>query len=289
MNTTLQLREESIDKKVALKPKVSIKLVTPEVAEEWLINNPRNRAINKDSVLLYKKEMLTGRWQFNNASIALDKNCTLMDGQHRLAAIVSTGIPREMIIVENLEPEAFSTIDTGRKRTTKDIFAIKGYIYCMELGGAANLIWMFSANAEIQKYKFKERGGVTADDLLDIVEKNPDIQQSCIKCNKEFRTFGVYGGRVNVAALYYLFSRKDESLANEMFSQLNSGAIADPNSIILQCRNLLIQEKINQRTRRTSDNAYRVSLIVRTWNFLRDGMRDTRLVQDYSLPIPIIK
>jgi hypothetical protein len=89
--------------------KTTIKEITPQWAAKILeTRNPKNRPFNHSTVTSYAADIRAGHWVLSHQGIAFDENGDLMDGQHRLMAVVAaktaiqslvtTGIPA---IVEN--------------------------------------------------------------------------------------------------------------------------------------------------------------------------------------------
>lgn len=285
--------------KKAKEIKVEWEIITPEYAKGILDaahaqrieeGKTNNRTINRDRVIQYVTEMRSGRYNHESSQpIHFNKRGDLLNGQHRLSAIVEYAQPIICLVARNVPETAMSVMDTGRPRTIKDLFLVNGIKYATELTGATRVMWQLTQNRDIPLYEFKNRLRATLDDLFTISETYPDLVNVCREALLNFKEVGYYAGRANAAALLYLFRQKDPTLAAEIFTQLETGAIADPNSPVLECRNLLIKLKNNQRTRFATDKGYRLALIVRTWNLLRDGMRNINLIEDYSLPVPIIK
>lgn len=106
-----------------------VMLVTPEMAREWLDKNtPRNRPVSKSTVNAYARLMKAGGWNLTHQGIAFDDNGELIDGQHRLHAIIISNTPVMMNVTYNVHHapgEAF-TIDMGRKRTYNNIVQMSG-------------------------------------------------------------------------------------------------------------------------------------------------------------------
>src|SRR5437870_5147015 len=66
--------------------------VGPELATRWLEGNVHNRKLREDVVARYARDMKAGRWLLTHEPIAFNKNGdTLVDGQHRLWAVVESG------------------------------------------------------------------------------------------------------------------------------------------------------------------------------------------------------
>ena len=103
--------------------------ITPEMAREMLDRNMKNnRRVSKENVMRYARIMKAGGWNLTHQGIAFDTNNQLIDGQHRLNAIIQANVPVKMQVtydVEHTDGEAF-TIDAGLKRTTLNIMQISG-------------------------------------------------------------------------------------------------------------------------------------------------------------------
>ena len=79
--------------------KTRIETITPALATEWLDkHNSVNRKISEPTVQSYAMDMKNGRWTLTHQGIAFDTEGNLQDGQHRLWAIVFSGITLEMMV-----------------------------------------------------------------------------------------------------------------------------------------------------------------------------------------------
>lgn len=101
-------------------------LVTPEIAAKWLHRNDINRPVRRKAVAQYSADLTRGMWKATGESIKFSRTGRLLDGQHRLAAIVDAGVTHEWLVTTGLDDDAFDAIDTGRRRTGADILAIEG-------------------------------------------------------------------------------------------------------------------------------------------------------------------
>lgn len=94
------------------------------MATEILENhNSKNRNLSESTVQSYANDMKNGRWTMTHQGIAFDVNGTLLDGQHRLWAIVFANIPIEFMVTRGLPVEkdgkfTMDAIDRNRVRTT---------------------------------------------------------------------------------------------------------------------------------------------------------------------------
>lgn len=103
-----------------------MKLVTPEMAEEMLSRNSRNRPLSKTYVRALRRELEEGRWKPSHQGVALTPTGELLDGQHRLTAIKESGIPAPLMVTEGVSSEVWSAIDQHNRRTGAQILAMAG-------------------------------------------------------------------------------------------------------------------------------------------------------------------
>ena len=107
--------------------KTKIETIKPQYALEVLEKkNPRNRTLSEGTVQAYATDMKNGRWVTTHQGIAFDENGNLIDGQHRLWAVVFSNCEVEfnvtrdvpMSAIKNgLEVFTMDTIDRNRPRT----------------------------------------------------------------------------------------------------------------------------------------------------------------------------
>lgn len=94
--------------------------ITPAVAKMCLERNPANRRLNASMVEHYAKMMLSGEWLLTHQGIAFDDCGNLLDGQHRLSAIILADIPVKMQVSRGLKRETILGVDAGLKRSFDD-------------------------------------------------------------------------------------------------------------------------------------------------------------------------
>jgi hypothetical protein len=102
----------------------SVMNVTPEMAGEWLRLGAPNRHLSKKMVKIYASDMASGRWEYNGQDIIFDNLGHLIDGQHRLHAVIESGKPVLMGVKRGLSQDVFSTIDSGKSRSSSDVIGL---------------------------------------------------------------------------------------------------------------------------------------------------------------------
>lgn len=99
-------------------------LVTPEIAAHWLAANTYNRPLRKSLVIDYARQMKAGEWLVTHQQIAFTGNLTspgrLIDGQHRLSAVIQSGASVRMSVAFGVEEKTFAVTDRGASRSAGD-------------------------------------------------------------------------------------------------------------------------------------------------------------------------
>lgn len=118
--------------------------ITPIMAQEMLEYNNCNRPLSRSTVAKYAGMMKQGEWYLSHQSIAFTEDdqgqLVLVDGQHRLAAVIQSGEPVKFSVIYHAIQTPY--IDTVRNRTFIDNLNIvnKTTIYTKTMMGIFNLI-----------------------------------------------------------------------------------------------------------------------------------------------------
>ena len=98
--------------------------ISPAMASSWLSHNRNNRRLNKKIVKKYERIIRNGQWRTTHQGIAFFTNGNIADGQHRLTAIVNTGITVRMMVVVGIALEDAFAIDNVNPRSAHDRLTI---------------------------------------------------------------------------------------------------------------------------------------------------------------------
>lgn len=173
--------------------KVEIKRieVTPTLAAEYLQKNfADNRNLRNSTIDRYASDMKNGRWTETGETIKFDQYGNLIDGQHRLHAVIKSGQTITFFVASGLEDAAAVNIDIGAKRSFADALKITGHDGFLILKGTlAKRILLYEAgrNALTSKTDAKTYSGrttagqkkqVTTAEIVDYVQKN-DLTHFC--------------------------------------------------------------------------------------------------------------
>lgn len=98
--------------------------VGPVQALTWLAKNTGNRPVNSELIKRYAADMKAGRWKTTYQGVAFDRAGYLLDGQHRLHAIVKADAIVTLAVFRDCDRETFDCIDIGKMRSVADVLAI---------------------------------------------------------------------------------------------------------------------------------------------------------------------
>src|SRR5690349_10765443 len=104
--------------------RMKMMLVTPQKAAKWLQSNTKNRDVSSAHVDRMAEDMTNEKWLLTHQGVAFNCDGTLLDGQHRLMAIVKSGTSQWMCVTNGLPVESVSAIDDHRKRSVRDSLKI---------------------------------------------------------------------------------------------------------------------------------------------------------------------
>jgi hypothetical protein len=242
-------------------------LVTPELANRLLDLNTGNRPIREKEITGWMTTIESGNWRYTHQGAAVDSNGVLQDGQHRLSAILRSGIPCEMQISIGMPPENFSAIDNGLKRTFGDVVAHHGYGARNRVGTAARLVIIYEnyprraltskvSNAELASFintPFDDSG----------VEKNGDVLYRASNIAQlMWRSFRINASAAT-AGVYKLFDMVGED--NEKVQEFINGLINGDELSGLDARQVL-RKYCNTISNRNRTAWAHLALFIKAWN-----------------------
>ncbi len=120
-----------------------VQTITPARAAEWLEANTTNRPLSRPVVRGFAEAMRRGDWLVTHQGIAFDVNGVLVDGQHRLAAVIEADQPVEMTVFTDVAEGTFDVLDTGKRRNAADVLAIEGEKNSIVLAAMVRTVWLY--------------------------------------------------------------------------------------------------------------------------------------------------
>lgn len=251
---------------------VGMEDVTPATARALLKKNPRNRDLSASKVSHFASMMRDGGWRSDNGeTIIVAKGGVLLDGQHRLAAVVKSGQTVRLLVVRGVPEDARTSIDTGTARTAADILNMHGVNY---YNSVATLIrYEHAWSHGYLHVKLSSKNRVHNTHVMPLYDQiKSDAQTICAR-------FKGWDPHVRAAPLLFLAwktrqARGQKALADEFWADVGSGERARKESPAWRLRTRLYTSFFAQPTspRRLHAEA-KFGLAVRAWNMHMSGTK----------------
>jgi hypothetical protein len=264
----------------------SIQSITPKDAEQMLGHNRRNRNVVQRKVREYAKAIRRGDWLLTGDPIRFGKDGTLLDGQHRLLAVVEAGKGIQTMVIRNVPDEVQDAVDTGVKRTLAHVLQIKGYPNANVLAAAVRGLYAYR---EAGLFDLRGIDNAGHQQLLALLHRNNGLQESVrttsnITADSGVRYFSA------MAALHYVISEKhDEDTATAFFDNLceHSYGGSGKKDPIIQLRKRLMQAqaKTGHGTAKMSVRM-KAALTVKAFNYWMQGVEPELLQWRAGGPSP---
>jgi len=241
--------------------KVTAKLVevTPNMAAEMLKHNNMNRNISQLNVKRYAQAMQSGEWEQNGQTITVAADGTILDGQHRLWAVIESGVTITFLIVYNVRKEAIATIDSGIVRTFRHLLQIKGSKHPATAAAVTKFAWIFdNFDSEMNEGsgKITLRNPVLEcyyDENRELIERAAVMAETgCHHFTKSHMGFG-----------FLLFLRKNPARAEEFAGMLKSGQNLYTGHPVMTLRAKLIDNLMSKHKLTVRETA---AFYIKAWN-----------------------
>lgn len=241
---------------------VEFVLITPEVAQRWLTDwNTHNRRPRPKDVAGLARNMAANRFPFNGDVIRRSDDGTLLDGQHRLMAIVESGKPQLMLVVSGLPFETQATMDAGIKRQFGDDLLLEGEHNSNLLAAVTRKVALWYAGS----FMFESSRKITKPELAETLDAHPELRLSA-SFAAGHRTNGI--SPANMAMSHWLFVQISPDEAEWFLSRIHDGVgLPAGHPALLVTKRL--QQNLARRIR--FSDGEQLALVITAWNAYRDG------------------
>lgn len=232
--------------------------ITPSKAEKYMEAHVESgfgqRTLSPIHVDMLVRAITNGHWEKSNGeTIKIAENGAILDGRHRLTAIIRSGKPVTVLVVHGVNPAAFSTIDTGRPRTMADLTRIKGLAHGALLASAATLATSYS-NRTSNLLTPVTRMKHPKDEVLVKAATDNLLQGICVKTGAMFKR--IFPVPSSIAFAYWVAAKHNRGEADAFFERVSSGenlGVSDP---AFTLREKLIQMKASRGSVNRDDVIY---------------------------------
>ena len=247
---------------------------TPAQAAAWLDTdvNWKNRKLRESVVGRYARDMSQQNWTFNGDTIKFDWNGKLLDGQHRLHALVTLNRTEKFLIVRGLDPKSYATIDNGARRSTGDMIQHLGSKHGNAVASSIRILhWYVNGQKDFTT-------PVSTAELLNTYKKHPEIDEHVARHeNSAMRKKLQTGAAWPVISYLVDANFRDEFLA--FTDGVANGFHMAKGNPCHTLRDWLINRK---NTRRRVKNDERFNIIAKAWNAYIDNRRIQVLLHRFN-------
>lgn len=243
--------------------KTAVITVTPDIARAWLETMRTNRPLRKHQVGIWAIKIQRDMWDETGESIKFDWDGNLMDGQHRLNAVIEAGKAVKMDVDFGLDPKIFDSLDTGLVRNNRDALSLAGEKNTFFVSSALNIVMVIEAGILLRHTRVSPDNS----SKLEALDIHPGIRNS-IGIGRKVHHI-LFGAAAS--ALHYLFSQKNQESADYFFDKLFDGTEMEKTDPILMLRNKLQKDGGGARDKRD----LKIAWTILAWNAMRLNDKDT--------------
>ncbi|MET8693924.1 hypothetical protein ABZV65_15490 [Streptomyces bauhiniae] len=262
-------------------------LMTVQLATELLSRENFNRRLNRGHVATLAASMVRGHWQLTHQGIALDgplETGSVIDGQHRLRAVVEADVSVLMLIFENMPRETFRVLDTGQRRTAADALSLNGEDNAQLLASTVRHVFLY-LNLPLGEW-IGTKARMTNDQIIEALAKDPDGYRDAAAIG---RVIGPKLLMIPTAAAVGHYVTVDGSTprmrVEEWLSGLTSGANLAMEDPRLALRDAITRSRGRSSQRRRSTRT-QAGLYVKAWNHWIRGDEVPKLTMPKNQKLP---
>jgi len=222
---------------------VQLVLVSPDMAELFLRGNEGNyRAMRNPHKRKMVADMVSGDWSFTNATIAFDVDDRLVDGQHRLSAIVESGTSQWFLIVRGMPigSQKNPAIDTGARRSVSTHLHNQGVANSNVVASAARMLWLLKDSSATRSGSVRAASDTK---VARMITGNPSIVDAAVatsRCRKVAKPSVV-------TAWYWIVAKVNAELADECILILSGSQESSTTHPFAKCREVFLQSLADKK------------------------------------------
>ena len=262
---------------------VSVRHIDPEEAEAILANTPKaaNRKVKPNYAHSIADAWDRGEYIQTGDTLKFNTNGDLIDGGHRLTAVVISGRTTEFVVVEGVDPDAIRVIDAElAKRSLADQLGIEGFKNTTALASVVRAMWAMEQNGTPQ---LGGSQGLTKAQALDFIERRPSVEASAVAGMKyASRSTGITAREYG--ALYDIMYHIEPMVAVDFFDQVSNG-YGEKGSPAVKL-NTRIQAHEAQDGQHSIQ--YVMGLFIKAWNAEVEGRKPRSLKMERDEDFPAI-
>lgn len=269
-----------------------LELITPDHAR-WLKGRMGpNRGINETHVVMLVRAMVEGRFVATNQGLGIDGAGQIVDGQHRIEAIIRSDKPQWLNVTYGLSPEAVKAIDNNRLRTFANDLEMAGEENSNNKAAATRLVakaeMAWDKDYSLSSFSNLKFDRMELEDWFDVINSTVDLSESLRSAWPLYRKTSGGPGIVQSAgaAFYYLASAyHEENYVRQFIEKAGDGIGLEKGDPELALRNRVAS--LQASSRQVSNIEY-LAYLIQAYNRSVAGVKLSRLDLPKSGKMPRI-
>lgn len=245
--------------------RIEHELVTPKRAAELLmLNYEGQRSLRRTTTWRYASDMASGSWRETGDTIKVSHAGKVIDGQHRLQALIQADVSIWFWIAYDVPVESYDVLDQGLKRTLSDVLSARGVTHSSLTAAAVGTLDTYRRNRVVES---SGRIG-TISELLVLWETNREVENFTTIAAGIAKTLRFPGSVM--AAMLYLFSLTKTEDVEKFGQDIVTGDGIRVGEPAFAVRRMLLERMATSGGRRYAVSHYS-ACTVRAWNALARG------------------
>jgi hypothetical protein len=241
-----------------------IETISPKTATSLLQSWNGNRNVSKVLLDRYTKDMAANQFEsLNGETLKVSESGKLVDGQHRLMALVAANATLKFLVVRGVAEESFVTIDSGKSRSVADVVGIAGFVNTHTAVAAARIMIQFQ---ELGLMSRDPRLKPSKTEIIRFIEINNETIQASIHLVERAKARTFIGMSIPVAIHALATMAGLGAKADRFMTELGSG-IFDVEDVTRHPVYLLRQRLIAMATQRVKPQPVILcGFVIKAWN-----------------------
>lgn len=252
-----------------INPTIKLEVITPAKAKQLLECVPDwQRKLARRNVTQLAADMRNGDFKVTADTIKIDTAGNVIDGQHRLMAIVSADVTVRSFVARNVDPDAFVVLDQGKKRTLADQLTSKGIANAKTVAAALSRLEGFVHSGYWVSKGIQINHASTVSARIALLNDEYDITTWASQA--EYLASKIKFSSGFICAFLYAASLSKAGDVEYFVDKLATGAELIEGDPILKLRNALLDRKAKTGGRKMGEAHY-VNMFVRAWGYYCQG------------------
>lgn len=247
----------------------TVEEISPETARQYLETAGQNRRLSMANVRRYAEAMKAGFWQLNGETVKFSPSGNLIDGQHRLRAVVEAGVPVRLAVIRGINGTAFETFDLGKGRTLSDVLSIYGYDNPAGLAAVIRSIYLYKRFCD-PTCQLRPAQSIPVAEFMDYFKASPNHELMVTGTAKgmDYRVRGSFFGPRIAAFLWILTTLAKPETAADFWTDFGSADLSEGHPIQVFRRRIKNDMMLNGKISAKSSYA----IAIKCWNAYVTGI-----------------